>query len=139
MVSNRKGDVRDRFFELLSKYKRVDSAGRWLNNIGGTVSDKLKFIASYKFSIAFENGSHPGYTTEKIFEPMLVDSLPIYWGNPLVNLDFNPRSFVNYYDHNSLDALVDWVIELDRNDDLYCQHLAAVVSQQPVQPVRSPR
>ena len=38
-------------------------------------------------TIAFENSSFPGYTTEKIFEPMLEGSIPIYWGNPRVDED----------------------------------------------------
>lgn len=107
------------FFRQLNKYKKVDSGGRFLNNIGQPVPNKLDFIKDYKFTIAFENSSYPGYTTEKIFEPMLVNSLPIYWGNPLVNKDFNTKSFINYYDINNLDDLIEFVIEIDQNDDKY--------------------
>jgi alpha(1,3/1,4) fucosyltransferase len=123
VFSNRKCKTRIKFFEKLSKYKRVDSGGRLLNNIGGPVKDKLEFISRYKFTIAFENSSFPGYTTEKIFEPMQMGSLPIYWGNPLVHLDFNPRSFLNFFDYSSLDALVERVVEIDRNDELYCSYV----------------
>ena len=123
VYSNPRCKMRNRFFEKLSKYKRVDSGGKWLNNIGGRVENKREFLARYKFTIAFENDSHPGYTTEKIVEPMHAGSLPIYWGNPLVHLDFNPRSFVNYFDGGNLDDLVDRVVELDRNDRMYCDML----------------
>ncbi|HEX6961632.1 MAG TPA: glycosyltransferase family 10 [Lacipirellula sp.] len=123
VYSNPRCKLRIKFFEKLSKYKRVDSGGRLMNNIGGPVADKLAFLRRYKFTIAFENDSYPGYTTEKIAEPMLAWSLPIYWGNPLVHLDFNPRSFLNYFDYGSLDDLVDRVVELDRDDELYCQYL----------------
>ena len=121
VYSNHRCKTRNRFFEMLSKYKRVDSGGRWMNNMGGPVPDKYSFISRYKFTIAFENNSHPGYTTEKIAEPMWAMSLPIYWGNPLVHLDFNPRSFINYFDYGSLEALVERVIEVDRDDALYCE------------------
>ena len=94
-----------------------------MNNIGGPVKNKLEFISRYKFTIAFENSSQPGYTTEKIFEPMQVNSLPIYWGNPMVDLDFNRLSFLNFFDYGTLDDLVDRVVEVDRNDDLYCDYL----------------
>lgn len=60
--------LRKRFFERLCKYKKVDSGGRYLNNIGGPVRDKLAFCRGYKFNIAFENSSVDGYTTEKIME-----------------------------------------------------------------------
>lgn len=124
VFSNRKGHMRNRFFELLSKYKRVDSGGRWLNNIGGPIADKQAFLRDYKFTIAFENGSHPGYTTEKLVQPMFENSLPIYWGNPLVHLDFNTRSFVSYFDHGNLSDLVDRVIEIDRDDALYMKYFS---------------
>jgi hypothetical protein len=123
VYSNPRCKLRIKFFEKLSKYKRVDSGGRLLNNIGGPVSDKRAFLAKYKFTIAFENSSHPGYTTEKILEPMAAESLPIYWGNPLVERDFNPRSFINFFEYGGLDDLVDRVVEVDRNNELYCQYL----------------
>ena len=28
----------------------------------------------------------------------MVNSLPIYWGNPLIHREFNTKSFVNYHD-----------------------------------------
>lgn len=123
VYSNPRCKIRNRFFELLSKYKQVDSGGKLMNNIGAPVGNKPEFISRYKFTISFENDSHPGYTTEKIVEPMRALSLPIYWGNPLVHLDFNPRSFVNFFEYGSLESLVDRVVEIDRDDALYCEIL----------------
>lgn len=119
VVSNARATKRIDFFHKLSKYKPVDSGGKYLNNIGGPVADKLQFISSYKFSIAFENKSQPGYTTEKLVEPMFCGSMPIYWGNPNVDLDFNPKSFLNWADFGSDEAFIDRIIELDQNEDLY--------------------
>ncbi|WP_244436868.1 glycosyltransferase family 10 domain-containing protein [Bacteroides reticulotermitis] len=115
---------RTRFFHLLSEYKQVDSGGAYENNVGGRVVDKKFFISNYKFNIAFENSAKDGYTTEKIMEPMLVNSLPIYWGNRLVELDFNPNSFINAADYPSLEALVEYIVELDTNDDKYLSILS---------------
>jgi hypothetical protein len=123
LVSNDSCETRNNFFTKLSQYKKVDSGGKYFNNIGFRVKDKLDFIKDYKFVIAFENASWPGYTTEKIFEPMLVNSIPLYWGNPRVELDFNTRSFINYYDFNSFDAMIERIIEVDRNDQLYLKYL----------------
>ena len=133
VYSNPGASQRIEFFEKLNKYKRVDSGGAVINNIGGRVDDKLSFLSRYKFTIAFENSSHPGYTTEKLTHPMLVDSLPIYWGNPVVELDFNPSSFVNVMSIGSLDDAVEAVVELDRNDDAYL-----AVHQQPWYPDDTP-
>jgi hypothetical protein len=135
---------RNKFFQRLSKYKRIDSPGRAHNNMPTIekvpVKDlrktyekvfyrandlKLKFLQPYKFVIAFENNPMcPGYTTEKLYHAMLANSIPLYWGNPLVHRDFNTKSFVNYHDYNSIDAMIDQIIELDQNDDLYMKWLS---------------
>ncbi|OQP66901.1 hypothetical protein A3860_00590 [Niastella vici] len=123
IVSNPKSDTRIDFFHKLSTYKKVDSGGRVLNNIGKQVADKLSFVNEYKFIIAFENSSHPGYTTEKVLEPMQVNTVPIYWGNPVINQEMNTKSFINYHDYNSFDALMERIIEIDNDDNLYKQYL----------------
>ena len=60
-----------------------------------------------------------GYTTEKICDAMAARSIPIYWGNPEIHRDFNPRSFVNLHDFSSVDDAVDYIVALDRDDALY--------------------
>jgi alpha(1,3/1,4) fucosyltransferase len=122
VVSNPENPVRNRFFHLLSTYKKVDSGGRFLNNIGGPVEDKIEFMKDYKFVISFENESYPGYVTEKVYEPKLVDSLPIYWGDPLISKEFNTNSFINCHDFSNMEEVVERVKELDQNDDLYLQY-----------------
>lgn len=82
-VSNsRRNPIFQTLFEELSKYKKVDSGGRWNNNIGGAVTDKFAFDASHKFSIVCENSAHPGYTTEKLVQAFAANCIPIYWGDP---------------------------------------------------------
>lgn len=127
VASNGNCQERNQFVQQLSKYKKVDCGGRWMNNIGGPVSDKRRFQSEYKFSVSFENNAyrpqHPGYTTEKIMEPMTVNSIPIYWGNPKINLEFNTKSFVNFYDFNSEKDMIDYIIELDKVDNKYLEML----------------
>ncbi|HEY1663618.1 MAG TPA: glycosyltransferase family 10 [Verrucomicrobiae bacterium] len=123
----RKNHNRVAFFEKLSKYRRVDSGGRKFNNIGGPIPGgklgKIEFLRPYKFNIAYENRSLPGYTTEKIFEPMVARCLPIYWGDPDIAEHFNPRSFLNRADFPSEEALIEKIIELDNDDAKYLEYL----------------
>ncbi len=123
IVSNGSSLVRNNFFSNLCKYKMVDSGGRFMNNIGYAVDDKLKFQSDYKFSIAFENDAYrpnrDGYTTEKIMQPMLANSIPIYWGNTLIDKEFNNKSFINYHDFKSEDEMIEYIIFLDNNDEEY--------------------
>jgi hypothetical protein len=121
VVSNSDGKVRNTFFDKINSIKKVDSGGKYKNNLDGPVKDKLEFISEYKFSLAFENSSYPGYVTEKLIQPMLVGSIPIYWGCPKIGQEFNVRSFINVHDYPNWDAVIEEVIRLDNDDDAYAQ------------------
>jgi alpha(1,3/1,4) fucosyltransferase len=108
-----------RFFHRISKYKKVDSGGKVLNNIGGPVGNKMEFIKEYKFVISFENSSYPGYTTKILIEPMLPGGISIYRGNTAVNKDFNTRSFVHVNVYASYDEAIERIIELDKDEGKY--------------------
>lgn len=124
VYSNDRAKERIEFFHLLSKYKKVDAGGKVLNNIGYQVADKLSFLNKYKFTISFENSSFPGYTTEKIIQPMMANSIPIYWGNELVGNEFNEHSFINVHRFKNFEEAIERIIEIDQNDDLYRKILA---------------
>ena len=128
IYANPKPAARNFFFERLSAYKRVDSAGRFRNNVGfdlPTSRAKMDFMSAYKFSIVFENASYPGYTSEKICDAMVADTIPIYWGNPLIGLEFNPQSFINCHDFDNFDEVVERVAQMDRSEELYRACLSA--------------
>lgn len=143
--------LRRDFCQALMKYKHVDCPGYILNNMprdsistrwtggacgNGTVlpgwsNGKLQFIKDYKFTIAFENTSFPGYTTEKLVHPFQAYSIPIYWGNPEVAKLFNPEAFVNCNEYdNDFDAIIARIRELDTDREQYLKML----SQPPLQP-----
>lgn len=46
----------------------------------------MKFVAQYKFVIAFENAICDDYITEKLWRPLIVGSVPIYLGSPTVKV-----------------------------------------------------
>jgi hypothetical protein len=135
VASNMDGDpARRRIVELLEAYKRVDLGGHWRNNVGGPVPNKYAFQARYKFAIAFENASTPGYVTEKIADAMASNAIPIYWGDPEIASDFNPDAFVNCLAYDSLEAAVARVRQIDGDDALYRQMLAAPWFRDGVEP-----
>jgi hypothetical protein len=119
VATNIDGDpARRRIVELLSAYRRVDMGGLWMNNVGGPVGNKYAFQSRYKFAIAFENTSTPGYTTEKIADAMASNAIPIYWGDPEVVRDFNPGAFVDCTAIGSFEAAVERVRQIDQDDEL---------------------
>lgn len=118
VVSNPRQEMRNKAFHFINEYKEVDSGGPHMNTIGHVIprdklSYKLDFLDNYRFNICFENGSYPGYVTEKILNAFQVRTLAIYWGSPTVGRDFNTKSFINAADHGDFNKLVDYVRHLD--------------------------
>ena len=110
---------RDLIFERLSAYKPVDAGGPLHNNFEGVVSERLPFLSDRKFSIAFEECSHPGYTSDILVQAFAAQTIPIYWGNPFIGREFNTQSFVNCHDYRSWSEVIDAVRRIDTNDELY--------------------
>jgi hypothetical protein len=57
--------------------------------------------------------------TEKIMDAFYVNSIPIYWGSATVDLDFNENSFINAGNFNSVNDLIQFIIKVDNDNDLY--------------------
>lgn len=133
IYANSKADpTRDDFFHILNKYKKVSSPGKHLNNSSFPVGErfaadwmysKLEFQSTCKFTIAFENSSSPGYTTEKLMHAFIANTIPIYWGNPLVAKDFNEQSFINCHSFSNFSEVVERIKEIDQDDELYLSTL----------------
>lgn len=123
--------LRKIFCQKLMTYKHVDCPGLVLNNMTNAISSragdfaagKLQFQKKYKFTISFENNKYPGYTTEKLSQAFFADTIPIYYGNPDVVKDFNPKAFINCNDFKNMDEVIAKVIELDSNDEKYLEML----------------
>lgn len=113
----------EKLFDSLNGYKSVASGGKWRNNIGGRVKDKLDFISRYKFNLAIENTDIDGYVTEKIMEPFVAGSVPIYWGNSWVKQEFGEGSYINVNDFDTLDRAVEYIKKVDSDDELYMKIL----------------
>jgi hypothetical protein len=117
--------------DILMAKNHVDCYGSLFNNtggkMGGTQSTKCELLKDYKFSIAFENLKHSGYNTEKIIQPIEAGCIPVYWGGERVRDYFNPKSYINVDDFNSMEEVVDEMLRIDSNDELFEE----MVSTQP--------
>jgi len=115
---------REEFFKQLSKYKKVDAPGKSMNNMpgidtagkGSIWDTKRQFLSGYKFTIAFENYVYPGYQTEKLYDAMQANSIPIYCGDPGVGKIFNTQAFINASEQLSIkNGMAHW---LQRNSQM---------------------
>lgn len=131
-VYNHRVKKREQMFHQVSQYKTVSAPGRSCNNTSPIRAEttsqsrnahdwlglRLDYAKKFKFSIAHENESFPGYVTEKIVTAFRAGCIPIYWGAPDVVKDFNPKSFINA---TQLDAqkLMDKIKALDQDEQTY--------------------
>lgn len=122
--------MRDKLFYAISEYKRVDSLGKHLNNVNvegtgfeGHSMECVPLKSRYKFSIASENASYAGYTSEKLLTSLEAHTVPIYFGNPDIIEDINPKAFINANDFATLDELVAYIQKVDEDDELWCQYV----------------
>lgn len=113
VASNPRGADRNRFFKMLHKRKPLVSAGRHFNTTGQPLTDKLGFLRDFRFNLAFENSSSPGYVTEKLVEPLLMGVIPIYWGADNVGEDFNPECIIDVRRFARFEDAIDHVLEVD--------------------------
>ena len=102
----------------LMRYLDIHSYGRdlrnrWLEEDRGRAT-KLEVIASYRFTLAFENAIAPDYVTEKFFDPLVAGSVPVYLGAPNVD-QFAPADhcFVDVTDFGTPRGLADYLLTLN--------------------------
>lgn len=103
IVSNGRCWERNKMFDLLRIIcgKKVESLGRWKRNVDIIIPERnnreeyLKLISQYRYMITFENHSLPWYNTEKIYNAFSAGTIPIYWGDPLIEDLYNPKCFIN--------------------------------------------
>ena len=117
--------LREVFFNKLTDYKKIDSAGKVLNNtkIDFGVKAKLEFEMNHKFSIAFENSSREDYITEKLVQSFAAKTIPVYWGAGNVTDYFNEKAMIILKDEADIPRVIDRIKEIDNNDELYLEML----------------
>jgi len=119
VISNCKADFRNKFIEKLNNYKKVDMGGKCYNNIGRRVKNEIKFLMEYKFSIAMENSGGDGYITEKIVESFLAGTIPIYYGDFLVDEYINPKTYILIRGEKDIDEKIEYIKKIDNDKNLY--------------------
>ena len=137
IYSNSRADpVRDAFFHVLNERKPVDSFGGHLKNTEMEIAhrhgedwgaSKRAAQQAYNFTIAFENSQTPGYVTEKLLHAFVAGTIPIYWGDPRVAEDFNPKAFIHLRDFDTPEDCADYVVALSEDPERMAAYLSEPV------------
>ena len=146
VASNPNCPERNTLYNMITRYKEVDSAGMLFNNVeripgglggSGGQSAKIEVYKQYKFALVCENSKTAGYTTEKLLHAKMAGCVPIYWGDPLVGLDFNPKSFINVADYKNMGDLLTMIKKVDNDADLWASYVnQPVISEERVAGLR---
>ena len=108
-----------KFIKELNKYKKVDMGGLYENNIGNRTKDKRKFLSSYKFSIAMENSNGDGYISEKIIDSFISGTIPIYYGDYMVDEYINPKSYILIKGEKDIKEKINLIKLIDNDKEKY--------------------
>ena len=119
VISNKNSNFRLNFIEKISRYKKVDMGGKYKNNIGREIKNKIRFLKDYKFSLAMENSGGDGYVTEKIVDSFLAGNIPIYYGDFLIDEYINPKTYILIRGEMDIDEKIEYIKKIDNNDYLY--------------------
>ena len=110
---------RSKFIYELNKYKKVDMGGRYKNNIGGRVRNKNQFFSSYKFSISMENSNGDGYISEKIVQSYFSGTIPIYYGDYMIDEYLNPKTYILIKGEKDIREKIEYIKSIDNDDEKY--------------------
>ena len=86
-------------------------------------TDCKKELSKYKFYLAFENDFCHDYVTEKYWERLEQDVVPVVMGSNYDGLVM-AGSYIDANDFGSIQELADYLLYLDKNDDEYNKYFA---------------
>ncbi len=79
--------------------------------------EKLQILQNYHFNLAFENTNWPYYCTEKIWDAIRAQCLPIYYGKGnKIYEDFPQDSFLDYSDFQTPGDLFNYVQSMSEKE-----------------------
>lgn len=86
--------------------------------VKGEVNHKAGAFTPYAFSIAIENEKYNSWVTEKFYDPILGNCVPLYWGADSISNYFNDDSFIKLPNTN-LDDIMNVITDVYKNGSVY--------------------
>lgn len=118
-------------FNKFSSKMKIDSPGKSCKNMDTKITRNVynnsetyndiavEFYSKYKFVLAIENSIKKAYFTEKLINPILANSIPIYYGTQDAFNIINKKRVIYFNDFENIDTLIDHVINLSNSESEY--------------------
>ena len=92
----------------------------------GPVPDDNRYnvYSKYKYVLAVENNSEFNYATEKIWEALICECLPFYWGCPNLETYIDPKAFVRLPLEDVAESMR--IVEQAVREDWWSQRIDAI-------------
>jgi hypothetical protein len=100
ILSHKKHDTGHIFRLDVASHIKIDVYGKEnyhsIERYEGLVPEDNRYnvYSKYKYVLAVENNSEINYATEKIWEALICECLPFYWGCPNLEDHIDPQAFV---------------------------------------------
>ncbi|XP_046478346.1 alpha-(1,3)-fucosyltransferase 10 [Neodiprion pinetum] len=144
--------MRDSYVKELMEYISIDSYGACLNNkklperlrldhvSSLRDSEFLSLTAQYKFTLAFENAVCDDYITEKLWRPLMVGSIPVYYGSQSFK-DWlpNKNSAISVRDFAGPKELANFLLLLTTDESRYSEYISHKISRNLNERITNPR
>lgn len=83
----------------------------------GPIESKAEVLPKYKFAVCYENNcDQPGYITEKIFDCLRLDCVPIYWGAPNIADYVDQACFIDRREFESHEELEEYITNISSEE-----------------------
>ena len=92
----------------------------------GAPYNKSEAIVDYEYSIAIENSSYDNYLTEKFFDLVVCNTVPIYYGCPNVKDIYPENSFIEIDFSGPIEKTIEQITDIYHND-VYQERLPHVL------------
>ncbi len=118
IFSSHMKEPRKSLFSLFQKNFKIKGFGPYFDktivNHDSNNSTKKEIMSDFAFNLCPHQLLYPGFYDEKVPDSFFSDCLPITWADKNIEIDFNPRAFINLLDYtkNNYENLF---IELNSN------------------------
>jgi hypothetical protein len=89
-------------------------------NVKGWLNKKIDGISDYKFSLCIENSSEKNYISEKFYDCVLNDTIPIYYGCKNINEILPEGGYILLEDINDTEKVINTLKRInDNSEEIY--------------------